>query len=202
VPVKRVDLAIEAFSAMAAARPEWDLVVIGDGPLGASLNARVPALIRERVVWTGFIGCQRRVSAIYRCSDVLVVPSDFEPWGVVLNEAAAAGLAIVATEVVGAAAELVQPGVNGERVPPGDAEALGRALLRVTDPAHLEDYRNGSARVLAEWRERGDPVNGLRAALLGAGVLRQAGWGSASKSPSPCAAASSGTSSVHRSSPS
>jgi glycosyltransferase involved in cell wall biosynthesis len=171
IPVKRVDLAIDAFAAIASQRTDWDLVVIGDGPLRAGLEARVPGALATRVRWTGFIGDQAVVSAIYRCSDVLLCPSDYEPWGVVINEAAASGLAIVASDVVGAAAELVRDGVNGRSFPSGDLAALTGALLDVTDPARLRSLRTGTAAVLSDWRQRGDPVDGLRKALVATGVL-------------------------------
>jgi glycosyltransferase involved in cell wall biosynthesis len=171
IGVKRVDLALDAFASIAPVRPLWDLVIIGDGPLRESLRARVPAELRDRAIFTGFIGEPAVISALYRHSHVLVCPSDFEPWGVVINEAAAAGMAIVSTNVVGAAAELVSDGVNGYLVPPSDSAALADALERVTEPARLDALRAGSAGVLAGWRTRGDPVRGLRRALESFGVL-------------------------------
>ena len=100
-----------------------------------------------------------------------VLPSNYEPWGLVINEAAAAGLAIVASDVVGAAAELVQDGVNGRLFPIRDHEALTTALLDVTAPDRIDAMRASSAAVLADWRTRGDPVSGLRRALKFVGVI-------------------------------
>ncbi|MGH7214803.1 MAG: glycosyltransferase family 4 protein [Tepidisphaeraceae bacterium] len=170
-PVKRVDLLIDAFVTIAPQRQGWDLLIVGDGPLRAALERRVPAELRGRVMWTGFIDDQQTVTALYRASDVLVLPSDREPWAVVINEAAGAGLAIVASDVVGAAAELVQDGVNGRVFPAGDGRALTDALLDVTDPARIDAMKAASAPVLDDWRRRGDPVQGLRRALRFAGVI-------------------------------
>lgn len=171
VPVKRVDLAIDAFCAIAPERPGWDLVIAGDGPLRAELTARVPSQLASRVVWTGFLARQEQVSAVYRLSDILLLPSDYEPWALVVNEAAAAGLAIVASEVVGAAPELVRDDVNGYTFPVGDLAALTDRLRRATDPARIDALKAGSAGVLAEWRKVADPVNGLRDALTYCGAL-------------------------------
>ena len=171
VRAKRVDLAVDAFAAVADERPEWDLVIIGDGVLSNELKARVPAALQWRVIWTGFIGDQARISAIYRASDVLICPSDYEPWAVVINEAAAAGLAIVASSVVGAAAELVKDGVNGRLFPAGDLRALTECLRDVTSAGSINWLRAGSADVLADWQRRGDPVEGIRRALRFAGVI-------------------------------
>ena len=171
VDVKRVDLLIDAFVALAADRPDWDLVVVGDGPLRAALAARVPVPLARRVVWAGFVDGQATVAAIYRTCDVLVLPSDYEPWALVVNEAVAAGLAVVTSDVVGASAELVRDGVNGRLFPPGDLPRLTDCLREVTAHGVAGRMRAASADVLADWRRRGDPVDGLRAALRRAGVI-------------------------------
>jgi glycosyltransferase involved in cell wall biosynthesis len=102
----------------------------------------------------------------------MVLPSDFEPWALVVNEAAAAGLAIIATDKVGAAAELVRDGVNGFIFPASDLAKLTDRLLEVTDDSRIEELKAGSAGVLNEWRRVADPVNGLRQALASCGVLQ------------------------------
>jgi glycosyltransferase involved in cell wall biosynthesis len=162
--VKRPELLVEAFRKIAKERPDWDLLLIGDGPMRAELQAKVGDLA-DRITWTGFLDDQQIVSALYRNGDVLALPSDYEPWALVVNEAAAAGLAIVCSDVVGAAAELVEPGRNGERFAAGSLEGLVAALLRVTDPDRVDRYKAGSGPVLAAWREAADPVEGLRRAL-------------------------------------
>lgn len=168
--VKRPDLLIDAFVAIAQQRPDWDVLMVGEGPLRQGLMARVPEALRPRVIWTGFVSDQRRISALYRASHALVLPSDYEPWALVVNEAAAAGLPIVATSVVGAAAELVKDGVNGRTIPPGDVAALQEALLEISAPGASDRLGEGSRRVLAQWRAEADPVRQMTAALRRAGV--------------------------------
>ncbi|HUB24878.1 MAG TPA: glycosyltransferase family 4 protein [Tepidisphaeraceae bacterium] len=172
VPVKRCDLLIDAFAAIAAQRPQWDLIVIGDGALREKLQMQAPAELTGRIRWTGFMDDQAAISALYRLSDVLVLPSDYEPWALVVNEACAAGMAVVASTVVGAAAELVRDGINGRIFPAGDGAALAKCLLEVTDPATIDGMKAASAPVLADWRRVGDPVQGLRNALSASGVVR------------------------------
>lgn len=171
VAVKRVDLALDAFAAIAARRPNWDLVIAGRGDLEATLRARVPAHLDGRVTWTGFLD-QPDLSALYRACDALVLPSSYEPWALVLNEAAAAGLAIIASDVVGAGPELVRPEVNGLTFPSGNLEALTEAMLRVTADTEIDAMKCASPSVLEEWRRTGDPVAGLRQALTCCGVIR------------------------------
>jgi glycosyltransferase involved in cell wall biosynthesis len=171
VPHKRVDLLVDAFVQIARQRPEWNLVIVGGGTQSGSLQAKVPAELARRVTWVGFVDDQAAIAAVCRAGDVLVLPSDFEPWALVVNEAVAAGMAVVCSDVVGAAAELVRDGVNGRLFPAGNGPALSAALLDVTDPARIDAMKAASAGVLADWRKRGDPVAGLRAALQAAGVV-------------------------------
>lgn len=167
---KRPDLALGAFIAIADRRPDLDLIIIGDGTLRSKLEAMVPQSLRHRVHFTGFMADPEQIAAIYTLSDVFVLPSDYEPWAVVVNEAAAAGCVLVASSVVGAARELIEDGVNGHLVPPGDQNALITALLDATDPAQLDQRKRATAQVLSRWRTEHDPVDGLRKALAHCGV--------------------------------
>jgi glycosyltransferase involved in cell wall biosynthesis len=169
---KRVDLLLDAYAAVARERPDWELVIAGTGPDEAALRARVPADVAARVHWLGFIDDATTLTAVYKACDVLVLPSWFEPWGVVVNEAVSAGLAVVASDAVGAAAELVRDRVNGRIFPVDDVVALHECLGDVTSAGRREPMKAAAAFVLADWRRRGDPVLGLRTALEWAGVLK------------------------------
>lgn len=171
VPDKRPDLVVQAFAAIANARPEWDLLVLGIGPLRESLEASVPAALRGRVTFAGFVADPGDVACLYRACDVLVLPSDWEPWGLVVNEALAAGMAVLSSDRPGATAELVRDGVNGRVFPAGDVAAFREGLVDVTHPQRTDVMRAASRGVLEDWRRRGDPVAGLRAALRHVGTL-------------------------------
>lgn len=169
IPLKRVDLAIDAFAAIAQARPEWDLIIVGKGESQPELERRAGDLLtRRRVRFLGFQDTTN-LAAIYKRSHAMVLASDYEPWALVINEAAAAGLALVATDRVGAAYELVRDGRNGFMVPAGDLARLTEALRSVTDPATNDAMRTESRREIARWRRDADPIDGLRRALAAAG---------------------------------
>ncbi|MDX2132160.1 MAG: glycosyltransferase family 4 protein [Planctomycetota bacterium] len=170
VPVKAVDQAIDAFCAIARKRENLDLVILGNGPLRAELQGRVPSVLRERVKFAGFQDRQEVVNAFYQLCDVLVHPATWEPWGVVLLEAAAAGLAIITTTVVGAAPETSHDGLNALVIRPNDRRALSRAMMDATEPGRLEAMKAASLQISAHFREANDPVRGLRDALRCAGV--------------------------------
>lgn len=170
-PEKRVDLAIAAFAAIADERPDWDLLLIGGGELLEDMKRLVPEALTKRVLFTSFVADQRCVSAFYLLSDVLVLPSDFEPWALVVNEAAAAGLAIVTSSVVGASAELIREGMNGRTFAVGNLSALVDVLREVTSPDLIDRFKLESPSVLDDWRRKGDPIKGLREALKSCRIL-------------------------------
>ncbi|ACF42870.1 glycosyltransferase family 4 protein [Pelodictyon phaeoclathratiforme] len=165
VAIKRLDLLIDAFAKIAEQRSEWDLLIVGGGSLEAELKMRIPDWLRHRVYWTGFVSSQEHMSALYQFADILVLPSDYEPWALVVNEAVCAGLALVCSDAVGAAFELLCDGENGRYFHAGDVESLIEALLDVTKAENLLKYKIASKQILSLWRKKADPVDGLRCAL-------------------------------------
>ncbi len=171
VQLKRFDSAIDAFVSIADDRPDWDLVIVGDGEMRDAWRARVPQRFARRVIWTGFLKDPAETAAVYRHSHVFVHPGDFEAWGVVVLEAAAAGLAMIVSNVVGAAVDMVRPGRNGSLVAPGDVAEIALAMREWTDPAALERARGESLTISREFREKADAIRGLRAALIATGAI-------------------------------
>jgi glycosyltransferase involved in cell wall biosynthesis len=99
------------------------------------------------------------------------LPSGYEAWALVINEAVAAGVAVVASDVVGAAYELVRDGVNGRIFRSGDLESLTQALFDATDETNNQTYRRSARGVLDDWRRVADPVRGFERAFMRAGVI-------------------------------
>lgn len=163
-PVKRVDLLIQAFQQIAPERADWDLVLAGDGTERDRLAGMVSASLRDRVHFLGFIHEAETLAKIYTVCDVLVLPSDREPWGVVVTEAATR-LALVCSSNVGAAPDLVEEGRNGLVFEAGNIVSLTAALRQVTDASNIDRMKAASPAVLAKWRARTDPVKGLLRAL-------------------------------------
>ncbi len=170
VSAKRPDLLIAAFTRISDKRPTWDLMMLGEGPLRKKLQN---ASLGNRVKWLGFIADPAELAALYSVGDVFVLPSDFEPWGVVLTEAATR-MALVASSAVGAAADLIIDGLNGKIFLKGDVEDLAQALLEVTEPKNIDEMKAASPQVLRRWRESTDPIRGLRKALRNSDLLSDA----------------------------
>ena len=140
------------------------LVVVGDGEERASLQAQCKTAQLADVRFAGFRN-QSELPRFFALADVFVLPSRHEPWGLIVNEAMAAGCAVIVSDEVGAAADLVSDAVEGFVFPAGDVPALTSALAKaLSDPDTLGRMGNAAARRIAAWDFEAD-VRGLRAAL-------------------------------------
>src|SRR5207342_2108903 len=93
-----------------------------------------------------------RIVERYAVADVFALLSGREPWGVVVNEAAACGLPLVLSDRVGAAHDLLRNGENGFLVPAGDVESAARALRELVDDPALRIAQGARSRELAgDW---------------------------------------------------
>lgn len=146
------------------------LILVGDGPLRDQLKAAAHGLPHVR--FAGF-RTQSELAAFYALADILVLPSLWESWGLVVNEAMNAGCAIVASDRVGSAHDLVQEGVNGYRVKPDPGQLAGCLQRLLQDPVMRRDMGKASLAMVNNWSFDQD-LSGLRAALSAALANRQA----------------------------
>jgi glycosyltransferase involved in cell wall biosynthesis len=128
------------------------LVIAGEGPLRAQLESQAASLgIAARARFLGFVN-QSQLPAVYTSADLMVLPSEYEPFAVVVNEAMCCGCPVAASDQVGAAFDLVAP-VNREFVyHSGDVAALA-ALLKnaLADRARLASLRAGAVAHMHTW---------------------------------------------------
>ena len=118
------------------AEPAAYLVFAGDGEERANLERRARELKWDSIRFIGFRN-QSELPALYDLCDVFVLPSDHEPWGLVVNEAMNAGKPVIVSDRVGAGSDLIEDGINGFVYPAGDIAALANRLRRVIEnPEH------------------------------------------------------------------
>lgn len=132
---KGADQLGEAYTRYRTLTPEpWDLDIAGIGPLADTLSD-IPGVHLH-----GFLAPEDLAALMHR-SSCYINPSRQEPYGLVLHEAAAAGLPILSGDVIGAAPTMVQDGQNGWVFPGSDPAALADAMLRVSSrtPEELAD---------------------------------------------------------------
>jgi glycosyltransferase involved in cell wall biosynthesis len=137
-------VALQAWSRVRSKHPDAVLLVVGDGPHAPALHA----LAGDGVV---FAGAREDVPQILRGSTLALLPSLTEALPTATIEAAAAGLAVVAT-TVGGTPETVEHGETGLLVPPGDAQALADSVIGLLDDPVRRGELGRNARKLAEER--------------------------------------------------
>ncbi len=127
-PVKGLYILLEALGALIGKNPDLKLVIVGDGPERARLEKAAEPL-GAHVEFAGYKS-QAEVSDLMRETDIFVLPSFAEGVPVVLMEAMASGVPVIATTVAGVS-ELVEDGVHGRLVRPGDPDALAEKIAEL-----------------------------------------------------------------------
>jgi len=126
---KGIDLLLTAMRDVLAVHPNARLELAGKDQPGLVYERMAERLeISHAVRFIGVVKAAEIGGVLQRC-DVLVLPSRHDGWGVVLNEAASLGKALIASDACGAAHHLLMPEVNGYRFRAGDRSALASAIL-------------------------------------------------------------------------
>lgn len=133
IEFKAHDVLLRAVARARSRSGPLHLVLAGDGPLEARLREEAHTL-DVPVTFSGFVEGDALLE-LYAAADIFALLSRRELWGVVVNEAMCFGLPLVLSSAVGAAADLLVPGLNGVLVPTEDVEAAAAALteLAVSD---------------------------------------------------------------------
>jgi glycosyltransferase involved in cell wall biosynthesis len=140
IPRKGVDVLIRAFERVCQADERATLTILGDGPYASQYRRMILPEWRPRMT---FIGHRQpeELPAVFAATDVFVLPSRYDGWGVVVNEALAAGMPVIATHAVGAACDLIETSRTGYVVPTGNVTALADAMTRFTaDPGRIRAF--------------------------------------------------------------
>jgi len=124
---KGVDLLLSAFDRLVGTGLDVRLRLVGREADLPNFLQTVTSATRARVCYEGFRPPEE-LPQFFGKSDVFVLPSRHDGWGVVINQALAAGLPIITSDQVGAGLDFVENGKNGVQVPAGDAYALYRAM--------------------------------------------------------------------------
>jgi glycosyltransferase involved in cell wall biosynthesis len=147
---KGVHDVINAFNRVADAAPDWRLVIAGDGPERPALERQAASTrCAERI---SFIGHVDGVRSVLLQTDIFVLASYAEPFGLSVLEAREAGCAVLGARVGGIAEQLGDDRF-GRTFPPGRPDILTDELRRLmADPAALRDAQRRAGEGLAEYR--------------------------------------------------
>jgi glycosyltransferase involved in cell wall biosynthesis len=146
-PEKRPEQLVDAFRLAREILPPntIQLVIAGTGPLESTLRAVAP----PDVTFLGFLDRAARLPDLYANCDAFIFASLTETLGLVLLEAMASGLPVVAAPA-GGVADHLRDGVNGLAYPAGDARAMAEAMVRLVSEAGLARRLGQAARQTAE----------------------------------------------------
>jgi glycosyltransferase involved in cell wall biosynthesis len=144
---------VNAFAKLQNTEPSGKpyLLMAGDGDLREALQAHIDRLGLGSARLLGF-QTQQQLAALYELCDVFVLPSEREAWGLVVNEVMNAGRSVIASDRVGAAADLIHDGANGAVYAYGDVAALAGQLAEcLADPGRLARLGRESRRIIDTW---------------------------------------------------
>ncbi|MCE9612268.1 MAG: glycosyltransferase family 4 protein [Chthoniobacter sp.] len=145
---KGVDVLLAAFDRLGATAR---LLLVGREAELPALLAQLPAAVRARITYAGF-QAPEELPRFFAQADVFVLPSRYDGWGVVVNQALGAGLPVLCSDMVGAGYDLVEDGVNGLRFRADDASALAEQMARfVREPELVKKWGAASRRKAHEW---------------------------------------------------
>lgn len=156
------------FGALAGVSEHFETTIVGDGELEGKLRELADNLVLKNLRFHGRADGDE-LRDLYRNADIFVLPSEREGMPLVLLEALAMGLPVVATNIPGSR-DVIKDGINGVLVPPDDTTALRKALVNVA--SDLNNYRRMSneARRLADeysWTAIGATFESLYAEIGG-----------------------------------
>ena len=147
-PHKGVDVLLKAFAL--GCGDEWVLVLVGPDRFGGRYQSLARKLrIEHKTLFRGALSAEHIASAMIQ-ANVFILPSRFDGWGVVLNEAASLGKALISTTACGAAHHLIQPNMNGYRIRSNDPQALGAAMTSYVDNPTLAVLHGQQSRLIFE----------------------------------------------------
>jgi 1,2-diacylglycerol 3-alpha-glucosyltransferase len=131
IPSKGVFDLFDAYTLLPAElRAEWGLVFVGSGAAMHELQQRAAHEQSGSIKIAGFAQ-REQLAAYYGLAEALVFPTHTDPWGLVVNEAMACGLPIIASDAAGCTADLVRDGWNGYVVPAGDVRQFAAAMEKI-----------------------------------------------------------------------
>jgi len=134
-------------------RSQWHLVIVGDGPLRGEMESRLRQLDLESFVQMPGASAYAELPDVYAAAGALIHPSTVEQWGLVVNEAMAAGLPVLVSERCGCARDLVVEGRNGFYFNPENVESIAGALKKMSALTDEEHAALGvaSREIVANW---------------------------------------------------
>lgn len=149
VPEKNVALLVEAFAELKKTQPDTALLIIGDGVEMGNLKKKAENLLVSDVHFMGYVTFPEIVE-FYKAADVFVLPSQYEPWGLVINEAMIMGLPVIVSDKVGCRKDLVIEGKNGYLFKNGSKNELLK-VMSLMDNSKIKRFSKKAVERIRQW---------------------------------------------------
>lgn len=149
INIKNVDIVIRAISEL----KKTDIVFLITG--GGELEKKLMELSMElgvRTIITGFIEEQEELFKHYFVGDALILPSTYEPWGLVVNEAMFAGLPVIVSDICGCSLDLVQHGNNGYLIKCDDINDISNHIGSLLFSDNTQEMGENSRKLIEGWK--------------------------------------------------
>ncbi len=149
VPIKNIENLLQAWKIVEDNGGDYKLNIIGNGPLYNQLHQLSSTLNLRSVTFLGAISNNDLPQHLYN-ADAFVLPSYSESWGLVVNEAMAAGLPVLLSNKINAAQALLQEGINGYSFNPNNVQDIANSILKFTalDNAAKKQMSDNSLKII------------------------------------------------------
>jgi glycosyltransferase involved in cell wall biosynthesis len=153
IPKKNFPFLLKAYASYRERSPEpWDLVLLGDGPLAESIEDQRRTLNLEAAVHLPGFKQYQDLPVYYGLADAFLHTSLREQWGLVVNEAMAAGLPVLVSEQCGCVPDLVEHGNNGYRFDPENEDVMVDLMVELADAStDREEMGRVSQSIICNW---------------------------------------------------
>jgi glycosyltransferase involved in cell wall biosynthesis len=151
IPRKGVDLLLQAFDCLLQKGLDARLLLVGREAELPQMLETLPKKTQEKIEYAGF-QAPEDLPHFFHQADLFVLPSRYDGWGVVVNQAVGAGLPVICSDAVGAARDLVEPNHNGLIFSAGDVKALTDSLAYyLQNPEVIPMASSASQRKAEDW---------------------------------------------------
>lgn len=164
IKLKRTDELIRAFVRLTEEFPTAFLLIAGSGEEEDNLRHLAESMGGHQILFIGFQN-QTQLPLLYAASDIFVLPSHLESWGLAINEVMAAGMPVIVSSEVGAAPDLVEGKGTGIVYTSGDIVALCQAMRTLlAQPALREEMGYKALTLISQW-DVSECVTGILSAV-------------------------------------
>lgn len=156
INIKNVEAVIKAISKLN--RKDITFLITGGGELEEELKILSDKLGVKTII-TGFMSDQEELFKHYFVGDALILPSIYEPWGLVINEAMCVGMPVIVSEICGCSFDLCKNNYNGKIINPKDIKDISNKIEEVLYLSDISKFRSASRSIIAKWTFKSSKEN-------------------------------------------